>query len=201
MARPKSKPRAARAKKAQRNRAKRKRRANRARHAVPVPAGSAKSVLRRILAYGEKVFGLNSGLREVRDGRVKPRIPAGRVALAYLLVLLGRLGSLNALEQRQAPSAYAKWLGGPLPSADVMGTVAATLELEQIRELLRRQHAKLKRNKGFPRGRDGFRYLVLDGHEALPATSAAGRAPSSASCTSPKGRTRRNATSATWRPI
>lgn len=117
--------------------------------------------------YGEKVYGLCSGLRAVKDERVKPRIPAGRVALGYLVLMLARLGSLNALEQREAPRLWAKWLGGPLPSADVMGDVATTLSLGQLRALTRQQHRLLKRNKGFSRGRNGFRFLILDGHEGV----------------------------------
>jgi len=98
---------------------------------------------------------------------VKPRIPAGRAALGYLMLLLARLGSLNALEQRKAPALWVKWLGGPLPSADVMGDVATTLRLDQLRALLHRQHERLKRNKGFGRDQGGFRFLVLDGHEGV----------------------------------
>lgn len=113
------------------------------------------------------MFGVCSGLRQARDGRVKPRVSAGRAALAYLLLMVSRLGSLNALEQRKAPSLCEKWLGGPLPSADVMGTVAATMNLEHLRQLLYRQHKWLKRNKGFLRGEEGFRFLVLDGHEGV----------------------------------
>ncbi len=119
------------------------------------------------MKYGEKICGLCSGLREAGDGRVKPRIPAGRAALGYLILMLARLGSLNALEQRKAPAPWAKWLGGPLPSADVMGDVASTLQLGQLRALSRQQHRRLKRNKGFGRDRNGFRYLILDGHEGV----------------------------------
>lgn len=124
-------------------------------------------MLARLLKYGEKIYGLCSGLREVKDKRVRPRIPAGRVALAYLLVILARLGSLNALEQRKAPLNWDKWLGGPLPSADVMGDVVATMNREQLREVLYRQHRISKRNKAFDRGRDGLRWLILDGHEGV----------------------------------
>ena len=49
------------------------------------------------MKYGEKIYGLCSALRAVKDGRVKPRIPGGRAALGYLLLMLARLGSLNAL--------------------------------------------------------------------------------------------------------
>ena len=132
---------------------------------VSVPAGS--KTLGRLLRYGEKVFGLCRDLRAVKDGREKAQVPAGRVALGFLLLLLARLGSLNALEQRTAPPAWARWLGGPLPSADVMGTSAKTLDLEGLRAVLRRQHRRLKANQGFGRDRNRFRYLILDGHEGV----------------------------------
>jgi len=120
-----------------------------------------------VLTYAEKIYGLCTQLRAVGDGRGKPRIPAGRVALGYVLLLLARLGSLHALEQRKAAPAWVKWLGGKLPSADVMGDVAATLKVEPLRAILGGQHAKGKRNKGFGRGLCGFRFLVLDGHEGV----------------------------------
>jgi hypothetical protein len=132
-----------------------------------IPSTSGAGMLGRILTYGEKIFGLCGGLRAVKDGRVKPRIPAGRVALAYLILMVTRLGSLHALEQRQTPAAWRAWLGGPLPSADVMGKVAATMRLDQLRALLRRQHARVKRNKGFGRDARGLRWLILDGHESV----------------------------------
>ena len=120
-----------------------------------------------MVRYAQKVYGLCSQLREVRDGRAKPRIPAGRVALSFLMLFLGRLGSLNALEQRKAAPYWRKWLGGELPSADVMGDVASTLRLDALRAILGRQHAKGKRNKGFQRGLSGLRFLVIDGHEGV----------------------------------
>ena len=125
------------------------------------------TVLGRVLKYAEKVYGLCTRLRGVRDGRVRPRIPAGRVALSCVLLLLARLGSLNALEQREPSPAWAKWLGGKMPSADLMGDVASSLRLEQLRDLLGAQHAKAKRNKGFRRGLGGLRFLVIDGHEGV----------------------------------
>lgn len=127
----------------------------------------AANTLGRILKYGEKIYKLCSGLRAVKDGRFQPCIPAGRTALGYLLLMLARLGSLNALEQRKAPPLWVKWLGGPLPSADVMGDVVTTMQLDQLRTILHRQHKRLKRNKGFGRDQNGLRYLVLDGHEGV----------------------------------
>ena len=127
------------------------------------PAG----IVGRLLQYGEKTCQACTRLRAVKDGRVNPRIPAGRVALGYLLLLSARLGSLNALEQRKAPPAWVKWLGGKLPSADVMGDVAATMCLEDLRAILGKQHTEAKRNKAFGPGASGLRYLVIDGHEGV----------------------------------
>lgn len=120
-----------------------------------------------MLRYAEKVYGICTRLRAVRDGRPKPRIPAGRVALSYVLLMLARLGSLNALEQREPGGPWVKWLGGPLPSADVMGDVASSLRLDELRAILSAQHAKDKRNKAFGPGASGLRFLVLDGHEGV----------------------------------
>jgi len=89
------------------------------------------------------------------------------VALCYVLLFLSRLGSLNALEQREPDARWLKWLGGKRPSADVMGDVAQTLDVEALRAILSRQHAKGKRNKGFAPGASGLRFLVLDGHEGV----------------------------------
>lgn len=124
-------------------------------------------VLSRVLNYAEKIYGTCTRLGNVRDQRKKPRIPAGRVALNYMMLFLARLGSLNAMEQRQLPASWLRWLGGAQPSADVMGDVAHTLDLEALRAILAGQHAKGKRNKGFHPDSSGFRFLVLDGHEGV----------------------------------
>jgi hypothetical protein len=131
------------------------------------PQAPGSGVLARVLKYGEKIYGLCSGLRKVKDERVRPRVPAGRVALAYLILMLSRLGSLNAIEQRDAPCPWIKWLGGVLPSADVMGDVTDTMNREQLRSVLHQMHRRAKRNKGFGRDKDGLRWLILDGHEGV----------------------------------
>lgn len=138
----------------------------RAEAAAP-PRPLSQGMLGRILAYADKMFGMGDALGEIRDKRVRPRVAAGRVARSFLLLLLSRLGSLNALEQRKSPGTYTRWLGGELPSADVMADSLAGLDLAALRELLHHQHARLKRNKGFPRGKDGLRFLIVDGHEGV----------------------------------
>lgn len=121
----------------------------------------------RIVGYGEKRYDLWGLLWNLRDGRRDPDIPAGRVAISYAVLMLVRLGSLNAFEQGDSPAAWAKWLGGARPSADVMGDCATTMNLEQLRKVLRVQHGVRKRGKGFGRDASGLRYVVLDGHEGV----------------------------------
>jgi len=83
------------------------------------------------------------------------------------------VGALDTLGERlkpygrKPPMAWTRWLGGALPSADVMGDVAATLRVEALRAILEEQHRRRKRNKGFGRDRRGLRYLILDGHEGV----------------------------------
>lgn len=129
-----------------------------------MPAGT---ILGRVLKYAEKVYGIDTRFRSVEDGRAKARIPTGRVVLSFLLIQLARLGSLNAFEQRTPPSAWAKWLGGNRPSADVMGDVLDSLRPAGLREILFAQHAKTKRNKALKRSGPGLRFLILDGHEGV----------------------------------
>lgn len=128
---------------------------------------AAPTFLGRALRYGEKVYGLCSRLRAVRDGRRHPRVPADRTALAWLLLLLGRKGSLNAMEQCEPGPVWRRWLGGALPSADVMGDAAQTLDVEALRAVLSHQYARGRRNKGLCAGDSGLRFLVLDGHEGV----------------------------------
>ena len=65
-------------------------------------------------------------------------------------MFLANLGSLNALEQGKAPGKWREWLGGDLCSAKTMGRVAAQMDLDDLRYLLRRYHRKRKRRKTAP---------------------------------------------------
>jgi hypothetical protein len=131
-----------------------------------VPA-TGLGVFGRALAYAHKQYGLWSLLWNTRDGRQGARIPTGRVAVSFVVLMLTRMRSLNGYEQLPAPVAWEGWLGGPRPSADVMGDVASTIGLDPLRGALGVQHRVLKRSKGFGRIGRGWRFLVLDGHEGV----------------------------------
>jgi hypothetical protein len=87
------------------------------------------------------------------------------VAKGLFVMTLSRLGSLNALEQSRESGFWHRALGGPLPSADTLGRVAAGIPAEQLREIQRVHYARLKRNKALPIPPHGLVALVLDGHE------------------------------------
>ena len=109
-------------------------------------------------------------LGRVTDARSLPRIPAGRVAKGLFLMVLTRLGSLNALEQSAQSRFWRRTLGGPLPSADTLGRVPAGMDEDQLREILAGHYTRLKRNKALPPPPHGLIALVLDGHELTWST-------------------------------
>lgn len=100
------------------------------------------------------------------DGRSRPSIPTSTVFGSVVLMMLARLGSLNALEQQDNSSFFRRWLGRPLPSADTVGRVFATIDLDEIRSCIHHVYTRLKRNKAL--GEFGGVYaLVIDGHESF----------------------------------
>jgi len=119
-----------------------------------------------VLAWQRKCGGdVLGALGRVSDTRRRPRIPAGRAAKGLFVMMLSRLGSLNALEQSAGSAFWRRALDAPLPSADTLGRVAAGIPEEQLREIQRAHYARLKRNKALPVPPHGLVGLVLDGHE------------------------------------
>ena len=124
-------------------------------------------ILRRLLRYSDKVYGLNDKLKGIRDGRTRPRIKTPVIAGGALVMTLAQMGSLNALEQTQGNPFWRKWLGGSLPSADVTGSVFSSIDRSAIRGILRHIYSRLKRNKVLrPVCGDKLFALVIDGHES-----------------------------------
>jgi hypothetical protein len=105
-------------------------------------------------------------LCDIRDRRVRPRIAASVVVRSLLVLFLGRLGSLHALEQTRRSTFWCRWLGSPLPSADTLGRVACLLDPKQLRDIVWQIYTRLKRNKALGATSHGLMALVLDGHES-----------------------------------
>jgi hypothetical protein len=129
-------------------------------------AAAGLTILQRILAYGRKVLRWEQALDAIRDSRRRPHITTARVVRAMVVMLLARLGSLNALGQSRPSGFWPKWLAGPLPSPDTVGRICALMDAEDVRGLLRQCYSRLKRQKALAPPWHGLMALVLDGHES-----------------------------------
>lgn len=129
-------------------------------------APGALTILRRLLAWADKIASLSSLLGGLTDARPQPRIATVVVVRSLLVMVLTRLGSLNAVEQTHSSLFWRRFLKDALPSADTLGRVAALMDPEPVRETLRDLYSCLKRNKALPPPWHGLMALVLDGHES-----------------------------------
>lgn len=100
----------------------------------------------------------------VRDSRTKPRIKTSTILGSAIIMMVARLGSLNALKQEKRKRFWRSWLGQRLCGADTMGRVYCRIDLEDIRSIQHGVYSKMKRNKIFEMR--GFNLLILDGHES-----------------------------------
>jgi hypothetical protein len=78
-------------------------------------------VLRRLVAYGEKIFGLSLDvIAPISDGRLRPRISTAVVVKSAVVMFWARMGSLNALELTARARFWKSWLGRLPASADTV---------------------------------------------------------------------------------
>jgi len=122
-------------------------------------------MLSRTLKYADKRFKLDQETEKIVDSRPKPRISCGTIVREILVMNLGRLGSLNALEQLQ-PRGYCKhWIDGKHPSADRVGDVAELMDPAGLRSIIEAIYHVQQRGNNLPPLPDGYKLLLLDGHE------------------------------------
>jgi len=123
-------------------------------------------MLRRLIAYSDKVFHLSALLIvSITDRRPEPRISTATVAKAAMVLFWARMGSLNALEMSGASGFWKCWLGHPMPSAETMGDVHSKMDAGTLREAIHQVYGCLKRNKALPDNR-GISVAIVDGHES-----------------------------------
>jgi hypothetical protein len=123
-------------------------------------------VLRRLIAYSEKIFQLSKDIvKLVSDRREKPRISTAAVVKSSLVLFWARMGSINAWEQVGRARFWQCWLGEPTFSADTLGRVHALLDANRLRQGIHDVYERLKRNKALP-DIYGLGVVVLDGHES-----------------------------------
>lgn len=102
----------------------------------------------------------------MRDTREKPRILTRTIASSALVMALGQLGSLNALEQNRDKNYWRKWIKDNLPSADALGDGFKKMVCDDIREIIKHVYSRMKRNKALKPAYGSRRFaLILDGHE------------------------------------
>jgi len=86
--------------------------------------------------YADRRFNLSRHIDAVRDSRPRPQIPCGTIVRDALVMHLGRLGSLNALEQLKPAGFCKQWIGAAHPSADRIGDVAELIEPDDLRSTI-----------------------------------------------------------------
>jgi len=131
-----------------------------------LPGQERLTILRRLIAYAEKIFHLSGTVvAGVVDRRRQPRIPTSRVVHSVAALFWARMGSLNALELAANSNFFRRWLGQSVCSADSVGRVTALMDAEGLRSGLHHIYDRLKRNKALP-DQGGLGVAVLDGHES-----------------------------------
>lgn len=130
-------------------------------------------MMARFCGYVDKVFDLSEKLGWLTDSRPKPRLSTQRIWLSALFMSCTGLPSLNALQNQMGmPRRWEKLIGPRLPSADRIGDVAALMDPQPGRRILRDLLYQLKRNKvllsPWP-----LNIMAVDGHEFFSLTQAA----------------------------
>ena len=130
----------------------------------PRTKGEGIPILRRLLAYGEKIFGLQKQWGLIRDARPQGQIDTPIFPTSFFLMFLCRLPSFNELEAHRGRPIWKRWCGQRLPCADECSYVAERLNLEDLRRLVFSFYSKLARNKAL-KSPGGLRLAIIDGHE------------------------------------
>jgi len=104
-------------------------------------------------------------LCRIPDSRRKPSIKTPIIVESALIMMVTRMGSLNALEQDKGNRFWMRWLGCTLPSADTIGRVFSQVDVDVIRSCIHHVYGRLKRNKALTKT-CGFDVLIIDGHES-----------------------------------
>ncbi len=112
------------------------------------------------------MFGVRAQIAEASDERQQPQIAMDVILSLGLVMSLGRMGSLNAVEQVEVVGYARWWIGGnKLPSADTMGRGFSQKGNRFFRRTIKRIYERLKRNKALRPAHGGPFAIIVDGHE------------------------------------
>jgi hypothetical protein len=125
-------------------------------------------MLRRAVAYADRVFQLKHWWKRVRDSRRQPQIPTEVFPAMLFVMFLCRLRSFHELEQYRGLVAWRHWLDPAkrrrMPCADEIAYVSERIDLGALRDVSAHLYSRLMRNKVLERVR-GWRVAAVDGHE------------------------------------
>lgn len=129
--------------------------------------------LAQFFHYAQKVFGLKTRLRGVRDSRPLAQIPTGPVLLSLLLGVALRLSSYLDLARQTNRRRWRRLCGLKAPiSDDTFGYVTERLALEDLRQVLAGSNQTLKANKALESCKiNGLLFLSLDANEHFQSRS------------------------------
>ena len=112
------------------------------------------------------MLGLSKVISQVTDSRKRPRRTTEQVISGVLIMLLTRLGSLNALEKTKEASFWKNKCRTILPSADSIARIMTCVDPATLRAGLHQLYTRLKRNKAIVSRWQGLIPVILDGHES-----------------------------------
>jgi hypothetical protein len=123
--------------------------------------------LAQFLHYAQKVFGLKTALRGVRDERPLARIPTTAVLLCLVLGVVLRISSYLDLSRQTRRRRWRHLCGLKEPlSDDTFEYVTERLSLEDLRQTLAAINKKLKANKALESCKiNGLLWVSLDANE------------------------------------
>ena len=130
--------------------------------------------LAQFLQYATKVFGLKALLRNVRDGRVKPRVPLLPLALCLVLGVLLRVSSyLDLAQQTKDRRRWRHLCGLPGPvEHEIFAYATERMSPEDWRQNQARLAKQLKRNKALESAKiKGLLFVSLDANEHFASFS------------------------------
>ena len=120
-------------------------------------------MFKRIINYSNKYFGLFDLTKDITDSRAKPQISTADISTSVLSILFSNLGSLNKFNQLRDISDIGN-IANRIPSASTVARAADTMDLDNIREILKSIYYKAKRSKMIS-PYCGKWIGIIDGHE------------------------------------
>ena len=130
-------------------------------------------MLRRFVAYLEKIFEFSRHVGTLEDERIGAQIPTASLWQSLFWMFVLRIRSFNALEQDlRLPKRWEKLAGRRRPSADALGYGLGKFDVDSVRDLLQHHQRTAWRQKAIHgRPAEGMRIVALDGHELFWSTA------------------------------